>query len=66
MFIPCTNAISCPRSGWCKRISYKKFTDEERKKATFFECSCENGWEYYVKNKVREIYEREHPSDCIL
>ena len=65
MFTPCKNAASCSRAGWCKRISYKQFTPEDRKCAQDFDCSPDNGWAHYVKNKAREIYEREHPNDIL-
>lgn len=65
MFTPCLNAACCARAGWCKRISYKQFTPQDRQNAQYFDCSPENGWAYYVKNKAREIYEREHPDDIL-
>lgn len=51
----CTNA-GCSRAGWCKRISYTTGDD----KYNDFECGDHNGWPYYVRNKAREIYERDY------
>lgn len=63
MFIPCGN-YGCSRAGWCKRTSYP-FTPAEREKYTqIFECHDDNGWAHYVRNKAREIYERENPNDA--
>lgn len=60
---PCRN-YACPRAGWCKRISYP-FSEEDRKLlAAFYECGDFNSWEYYIRNKAREIYERENPDDA--
>ncbi len=61
--IPCTN-YACPRAGWCKRISYP-FSEAERKECgAFMECGDFNDWINYVRNKAREIYERENPDDA--
>ena len=35
--------------------------DPERE---FFRCSPENNFKYYVRNKAREIYERDHPKEA--
>lgn len=51
----CTNS-GCSRAGWCKRISYTTGDD----KYNDFECGDYNGWPYYVRNKAREIYERDY------
>lgn len=51
----CTNA-GCSRAGWCKRISYTSGDDTYRD----FECGDYNGWPHYVRNKAREIYERDY------
>ena len=55
----CTNG-SCSRAGWCKRISYSSGDDIYRD----FECGTFNNWEHYVRNKAREIYERENPQNA--
>lgn len=64
MFIPCSNSANCPRAGWCKRVTYH-FDKESLKHKICFDCSDENHWANYVKNKAREIYERENPNDIL-
>lgn len=64
MFTPCLNS-TCPRAGWCKRISYKFSPGIRETYGQFMECSNATGWHNYVKNKAREIYEREHPDDIL-
>lgn len=67
MFFVCHNA-TCPRAGWCKRFSYapKVMHDKQGYPPLNPEAqaSCpEIEYEYYVRNKAREIYEREHPNE---
>lgn len=67
IFRLCDNAM-CSRSGWCKRFTYApkvyKNTIEYPvlEPESMLECS-ENGYVFYVRNKAREIYERENPHD---
>ena len=55
MWYKCRNA-SCARAGWCKRISYTP----DNYRIDLFDCNDHNGWYMYVRNKAREIYEREN------
>lgn len=64
MFTLCSNA-ACAYAGWCKRFTYK----------ISYPSSVDNGYpvkhfqcgygEMYMKNKAREIYERDNPDDDI-
>lgn len=60
--IPCSND-SCPRAGWCKRITYK-YEGVRRPESYYFECSSANEYCFYRQNKAREIYERTNPDDA--
>lgn len=65
MFTLCTNG-TCVRAGWCKRFTYyRKLSPQEFKewRKDYLQCSDEDKWLYYKKNKAREIYERENPDD---
>ena len=59
----CTNE-SCARAGWCKRFTYKKYIRDREYPFAFFSCSSADNFRYYVRNKAREIYERENPDDA--
>lgn len=67
VFRLCDNAM-CSRSGWCKRFTYapkvsKNIIDYPvLEPESMLDCS-ENGYIFYVRNKAREIYERENPHD---
>ena len=58
-FMKCDN-ISCSRAGWCKRVSYTPDNFIYRT----FDCCDRNNWEFYIRNKAREIYERENPENA--
>lgn len=58
-FTLCRNG-NCSRSGWCKRMTYPVPPDRDPERE-FFRCSPENNFKYYVRNKAREIYERDYP-----
>lgn len=62
MFMICNNG-DCPRAGWCKRFTYRsKDKSTPYPSYNLNECPREN-YTFYVKNKAREIYERENPND---
>lgn len=67
VFRLCDNAM-CSRSGWCKRFTYapkvsgNSIDYPSLEPETMLDCS-ENGYIFYVRNKAREIYERENPHD---
>lgn len=67
VFRLCDNAM-CSRSGWCKRFTYAPKVSGNVKDypslepVSMLECA-ENGYIFYVRNKAREIYERENPHD---
>lgn len=58
----CRNG-SCNISGWCKRMTYPVTPDMDPERI-FFRCTPENNYKYYVRNKAREIYERDHPEEA--
>lgn len=58
----CING-GCPRASWCKRHTYNMGNKRGEMPRTSYICSEANGWKNYVKNKAREIYERENPND---
>ena len=59
----CTNE-SCARAGWCKRFTYRKYAGNGEYAFAFFSCSSADNYKYYIRNKAREIYERENPNDA--
>lgn len=61
MFTLCTNG-ACAMSGWCKRFSYIKKAGPDWPMACF-DCNSRSGWPHYVKNKAREIFERDNPRE---
>lgn len=64
MFILCNNA-ACAYAGWCKRFTYKisyPSVVDNGYPVEHFDCSV---GECYMKNKAREIYERDNPDDNI-
>lgn len=54
----CLNT-ECVYAGWCKRFSYKQSRHYRPGKLPEKMFNCENG-EYFIKNKAREIYERDN------
>lgn len=60
--ITCTNG-GCPRASWCKRHTYNMGNKRGVMPLQSFNCNVENNWSKYVKNKAREIYERDNPYD---
>lgn len=60
-FTLCRNGC-CDRAGWCKRITYPVTPDREPERV-FFDCSPDNRYAFYVRNKAREIYERDYPNE---
>lgn len=64
MFTLCDNA-ACAYAGWCKRFTYKisyPSAVDNGYPVKHFRC---NIGEWYMKNKAREIYERDNPDDDI-
>ena len=66
-FTLCTNG-SCPKACWCKRFTYnmgeRRGPRDTYTYADFSEkCNPTNEYQYYVRNKAREIYERENIND---
>lgn len=61
MFTLCTNG-ACAMSCWCKRFSYIKKAGADWPMACF-DCDSRSGWPHYVKNKAREIFERDNPRE---
>lgn len=60
-FTLCRNGC-CDRAGWCKRITYPVTPDREPDRV-FLQCDPDNNYKYYVRNKAREIYERDNPQE---
>ena len=61
-FTLCRNGC-CDRAGWCKRITYPVTPDKEPERI-FLSCGPDNNYKYYVRNKAREIYERDNPNQA--
>lgn len=67
MIYYCTNN-NCPRAGWCKRVSLLRNLSEDTKILEHNKIKyMDPGTEYkcYVRNKAREIREREHINDIL-
>ena len=67
MIYYCTNN-NCPRAGWCKRVSMLRNLSEDTKILEHNKIKyMDPGTEYkcYVRNKAREIREREHIDDIL-
>lgn len=67
MIYYCTNN-NCPRAGWCKRVSMLRNLSEDTKILEHNKIKyIDPGTEYkcYVRNKAREIREREHINDIL-
>lgn len=67
MIYYCTNN-NCPRAGWCKRVSMLRSLSEDTKILEHNKIKyMDPGTEYkcYVRNKAREIREREHINDIL-
>lgn len=67
MIYYCTNN-NCPRAGWCKRVSMLRNMSHdtqilEHNKIKYMDPGTE--YKCYVKNKAREIREREHINDIL-
>lgn len=63
----CTNN-NCPRAGWCKRVSLLRNMSEdtrimERNNIQYMDPGTD--YKCYVRNKAREIREREHIDDIL-
>lgn len=63
----CTNN-NCPRAGWCKRVSLLRNMSEdtrtmERDNIQYMDPGTD--YKCYVRNKAREIREREHINDIL-
>lgn len=63
----CTNN-NCPRAGWCKRVSLLRNMSEatqvlERDNIKYMDPGTD--YKCYVRNKAREIREREHINDIL-
>ena len=67
MFTLCTND-SCNRAGWCKRFTYwRKVPEAELKHWGKKRFNCPDNrdiYPYYIRNKAREIYERDNPENA--
>lgn len=58
----CNNGF-CAIASWCKRYTYAmKMEEGTYTSAPFLDCPNSN-YKYYIKNKHREIYERQNPDD---
>lgn len=58
----CNNGF-CAIASWCKRYTYAmKMEEGTYASSPFLDCP-NNNYRYYVKNKHREIYERQNPDD---
>lgn len=67
MIYYCTNN-NCPRAGWCKRVSLLRNMNHdtqvlEHNKIKYLDPGTD--YKCYVKNKAREIREREHIDDIL-
>lgn len=62
MFILCKN-VDCPRACWCKRFTYRNKVDpnDSDYPVEWFTCNETSIYNAYVKNKARQIYERDFP-----
>lgn len=63
----CTNN-NCPRAGWCRRVSLLRNMSEatqtlERDNIKYMDPDTD--YKCYVRNKAREIREREHINDIL-
>lgn len=63
----CTNN-NCPRAGWCRRVSLLRNMSEatqalERDNIKYMDPGTD--YKCYVRNKAREIREREHINDIL-
>lgn len=67
-FLLCRNG-NCPISSWCKRFTYANKVPYETDTVHYVMknlVKCPDyGYENYLKNKHREIYERENPDDIL-
>lgn len=60
-FMLCSN-VECPRACWCKRFTLHR---EIPKGRDYIEHPAGSGFSCYVKNKAREIWERDYPEGVI-